>query len=111
MKGMDAKTGKVLEGLEHLKQSIIDILTTPINSRIMRRDYGSRLFELVDKPINRDLTLEIYAATAEALGKWEKRFKLEKVKMKEVKEGKVILDLEGLYLPNGKDIHLEGIVV
>ncbi len=28
MKGMDAKTGKVLEGLEHLKQSIIDILTT-----------------------------------------------------------------------------------
>ncbi len=77
----------------------------------MRRDYGSRLFELVDKPIDRDLTLEIYSAVAEALGKWEKRFKLEKVKMKEVKEGKVILDLEGLYLPNGKDIHLEGIVV
>ncbi len=40
MKGMDAKTGKVLEGLEHLKQSIIDILTTPVSSRIMRRDYG-----------------------------------------------------------------------
>lgn len=28
MKGMDAKTGKELEGIEHLKQSIIDILTT-----------------------------------------------------------------------------------
>ncbi len=55
MKGMDAKTGKTLEGIEHLKQSIIDILTTPVNSRIMRRDYGSRLFELVDKPISRDL--------------------------------------------------------
>ncbi len=26
MKGMDAKTGKALEGIEHLKQSIIDIL-------------------------------------------------------------------------------------
>lgn len=60
------------KGIEHLKQSIIDILTTPNNSRIMRRDYGSRVFELVDKPINRDLTLEIYAATAEALEKWEK---------------------------------------
>jgi phage baseplate assembly protein W len=66
------KTGKELEGLEHLKQSIIDILTSPIGSRIMHRDYGSKLFELVDKPVNMDFTLEIYAATAEALEKWEK---------------------------------------
>ncbi|MFP3015670.1 MAG: GPW/gp25 family protein [Wolbachia sp.] len=111
MKGMRKETGKELEGLEHLKQSMIDILTTLINSRIMRRDYGSRLFELVDKPINRDLTLEIYAATAEALGKWEKRFKLEKVKMTEVEEEKVTLDLEGLYVPSGKNIRFDGVVV
>ncbi|MGL9779716.1 MAG: GPW/gp25 family protein [Wolbachia sp.] len=111
MKGMDAKTGKALEGIEHLKQSIIDILTTPINSRIMQRNYGSRLFELVDKPINRDFTLEIYAAVAEALGKWEKRFKLEKVKITEVKEGRVTLDLEGVYLSEGKFININGVVV
>ncbi len=111
MRGMDAKTGKALEGIEHLKQSIIDILTTPINSRIMRRDYGSKLFELVDKPVNRDLTLEIYAATAEALEKWEKRFKLEKVKVEGVKEGKITISLEGVYLANGKNIHFDGIVV
>ncbi len=108
---MNKETGKELEGIEHLKQSIIDILTTPINSRVMRRDYGSRLFELVDKPINRDLTLEIYSAVAEALEKWEKRFKLEKVKITEVKEGKVILVLEGIYLPEGKFIDISGIVV
>ncbi|WP_425386286.1 GPW/gp25 family protein [Wolbachia endosymbiont (group A) of Barypeithes pellucidus] len=111
MKGMDAKTGKTLEGIEHLKQSIIDILTTPINSRIMRRDYGSRLFELVDKPISRDFTLEIYAATAEALGKFEKRFKLEKVKIAEAKEGKMTLVLEGMYLSEGKFIGISGVVV
>ncbi|WP_341821679.1 GPW/gp25 family protein [Wolbachia endosymbiont (group A) of Ischnus inquisitorius] len=111
MKGMSNKTGKELEGIEHLKQSIVNILTTPICSRIMRREYGSRLFELIDRPINRDFTLEIYAATAEALQKWETRFKLEKVKITEVKEGKVTLDLEGLYLPNGKNIHFEEIVV
>lgn len=111
MKGMSAETGKGLEGLEHLKQSITDILITPIGSRIMKREYGSRLFELVDKPINRDLTLEIYAAVAGALQRWEKRFKLEKVKMTEVKEGKVTLDLEGLYVPSGKNIHFDEIVV
>ena len=111
MRGMDAKTGKALEVIEHLKQSIIDILTTPIGSRVMRRDYGSRLFELVDRPINRDFTLEIYAATAEALQKWETRFKLEKVKITEVKEGKVMLELEGVYLPNGKNIRFDGVAI
>ncbi|WP_237350138.1 GPW/gp25 family protein [Wolbachia endosymbiont of Cylisticus convexus] len=90
---------------------VVGVLTTPVNSRIMRRDYGSRLFELVDKPINRDLTLEIYAATAEALEKWEKRFKLEKVKVEGVKEGKVTLGLEGLYLPMGRKIRFDGVVV
>ncbi len=111
MRGMSNKTGKELEGIEHLKQSIVNILTTPIGSRIMRRNYGSRLFELVDRPINRDFSLEIYAATAEALEKWEKRFKLEKVKITEVKEGKVTLDLEGLYLPMGEKIRFDGVVV
>ncbi|MFT4314709.1 MAG: GPW/gp25 family protein [Wolbachia pipientis] len=111
MRGMSNKTGKELERIEHLKQSIIDILTTPVNSRIMRRSYGSRLLELVDKPINRDLTLEIYAATAEALGKFERRFKLEKVKIEGVKEGRVTLNLEGVYLPEGKFINISGIVV
>ncbi|AAS14018.1 prophage LambdaW1, baseplate assembly protein W, putative [Wolbachia endosymbiont of Drosophila melanogaster] len=108
---MNASTGKELEGLNHLKQSIVDILTTPIGSRVMRRDYGSRLLELVDKPINRDLTLEIYAAVAEALQKLEQRFKLEKVKITEVKEGKVNISLDGIYLPNGKNIHFDGIMV
>ena len=111
MRGMNASTGKELEGLNHLKQSIVDILTTPIGSRIMRREYGSRLFELIDRPINRDFSLEIYAATAEALGKWEKRFKLEKVKIIEVKEGKVNISLDGIYLPNGENIRFDGVVV
>ncbi|WP_265031288.1 MULTISPECIES: GPW/gp25 family protein [unclassified Wolbachia] len=111
MRGMNASTGKELEGLNHLKQSIVDILTTPIGSRIMRRNYGSRLLELIDRPINRDFTLEIYAATAEALEKWETRFKLEKVKITEVKEGKVTISLDGIYLPKGEKIRFDGVVV
>jgi len=106
---MNANTGKKLEGLEHLKQSIIDILTTPIGSRIMYRDYGSRLFELVDRPVNRDFTLEIYAAVAEALQKWERRLKLEKVKIEEVKEGKVIISLAGIL--EGKSINISEIEI
>ncbi len=53
--------------------------------------------------------LEIYAAVAESLQKWEKRFKLEKVKIKEVKEGKVTLELNVIYLPNNESILLSGV--
>lgn len=49
MIGMNAKTGKALGGVEHLKQSIRDIVTTPLGSRVMRRDYGCGLYELVDR--------------------------------------------------------------
>ena len=65
--GMNAETGRELTGLEYLKQSIADILNTPIGSRVMRRDYGSRLFELIDAPINRSTVVDIVAETAEAL--------------------------------------------
>ena len=70
MKGINALSGKELVGIAHLKQSIKDILTTPIGTRIMRRDYGSRLFELIDNPTNEDLKTEIFAAVAESLIKF-----------------------------------------
>lgn len=52
MNGMDATTGKPLSGDAHLAQSVADILTTPIGSRVMRRSYGSLIPSLIDAPIN-----------------------------------------------------------
>jgi len=79
MRGVDRNTGKALSGLDHLRQSIADVLTTPIGSRVMRRDYGSRLFELADAPINRSTLVALYAATADALGRWEPRLRVRRV--------------------------------
>ncbi|MCP3965628.1 MAG: phage baseplate protein, partial [Lentisphaerae bacterium] len=76
MTGIDKTTGRYLSGLDHLKQSITDILTTPIGSRVMRREYGSRLPRLVDAPLNSSTLVDLYSATAEALQRWEPRFKL-----------------------------------
>lgn len=39
MNGISATTGRPLSGIDHLRQSIRDILTTPIGSRVMRRLY------------------------------------------------------------------------
>ena len=79
MIGMHRATGKPLGGLDHLRQSIADILSTPIGTRAMRRDYGSLLPELVDAPANGRTALAVFAATAIALARWEPRIRLKKV--------------------------------
>ena len=111
MDGISATTGKRLTGIDHLRQSIRDILTTPIGSRVMRRDYGSRLFELIDAPMNRSTLLDIYAATAEAIARWEPRFKLQRVVAASASPGHVVLDMTGEYLPDGRAVRLDGIEV
>lgn len=111
MIGMDAETGKALGGVEHLRQSIRDILTTPLGTRVMREDYGSRLFKLVDAPMNRATLLDIYAATVEAIARWEPRFKVSKVQAATAAPGAVTLDITGEYLPDGSKVTLDGIVV
>lgn len=40
---MNAHTGGAIDRLAHIRQSIADILTTRIGSRVMRREYGSQL--------------------------------------------------------------------
>ncbi|MGF1717268.1 GPW/gp25 family protein [Photobacterium chitinilyticum] len=111
MKGMNASTGKPLEGIAHLKQSVRDILTTPVGSRVMRREYGSRLFELIDNPTNPETVADIVAETAQALKKWEKRIAVTRVVVASAKPGAVMLTIEGRYKPNGQPITLEGIEV
>lgn len=111
MLGTNANDGKPLEGLAHLAQSIRDILTTPIGSRVMRRDYGSRLPQLVDAPLNRRTIMDLYAATAEAIKRWEPRFRLKRTSITDTSGGAVVLELTGDYLPDGKEVTLDGIKV
>lgn len=112
MTGIDKTSGQALSGIEHLKQSIRDILLTPIGTRVMRRDYGSRLFDLVDAPMNSQTIIDIIAATAEALDKWEPRLVLERVVLNDANEaGWLNLTLYGKYRPDGKPIALDGIIL
>ena len=112
MQGVDALTGRPAAGAAHLRQSIRDILTTPLGSRVMRRTYGSRLFELVDSPLNAAAVAAIVAATAEAIDRWEPRYRLRRVQVSAAgAEGGVSLDLEGEYLPEGVPLAVTGIVV
>lgn len=111
MQGISATTGKRLQGIEHLRQSLRDILTTPIGTRVMRREYGSRLFQLVDAPLNRFTLLQLYAATAEAIRKWEPRIQLTKVRASSAEPGSISLDLEGVDLESGQELRVYNVRV
>jgi len=111
MRGTDAKTGKALSGVDHLRQSIRDILATPLGSRVMRRDYGSRLFDLVDNPLNDATRIEIFAATAEAIGVWEPRLQITRVQVASLTPASISIDLEAIYLPTGEPVFLDGLQV
>lgn len=109
MRGTNANTGEELDGIEHLRQSVRDILTTPIGSRVMLREYGSQLFQLIDAPLNRSTVMDFYAATAEALRRWEPRLRVTKMQAGMPTPGAVTVDIEGEYLPDGRMVKLDGI--
>lgn len=96
MIGMSSTTGKSLSGSEHIAQSIGDILSTPVGTRLMRRDYGSLLFELIDQPSNASTMMLLRAAIADALRKWEPRIKLTRVSFAgDFASGAALVSIEG----------------
>jgi len=96
MLGMDKHTGTAISGDAHLAQSIGDILSTPLGSRVMRRDYGSLLFELIDRPLNGAIRMLMHAAVAIALARWEPRLKLTRVTLLgEPQDGQLTIRIEG----------------
>ncbi|MDD2977906.1 GPW/gp25 family protein [Aquabacterium sp.] len=102
MAGMNMNTGKAIDGIEHLRQSIARILTTPQFSRLMRRDFGSLIPELIDQPANPTTFVRLYAATAGALIKWEPRFRVSRVQVSSADQpGRLQIDIEGYYVRDG----------
>ena len=105
MIGMDRHTGAALCGVEHLRQSIADILTTPVGSRRMRPAYGCHLRRFVDMPITAGWKSAVQAEVAHALNLWEPRFMLHGVRVMTVLNGLISFELKGVYL--GDSVEME----
>lgn len=98
MRGMNRVTGKAIEGNDHLAQSLGDLLSTPIGSRVMRRDYGSLLFGLIDQPLNPATRLLMFAASALAIRAWEPRLRVKRFSLElanALSAGAATLTIEG----------------
>lgn len=93
--GMNRTSGRAITDIEHIRQSVSDILITPIGSRVMNRNYGSLLSELLDQPQNDVLRLQIMAACYSALLQWEPRIRLTTITTDTTFDGKMVVEIAG----------------
>ncbi|BAF52397.1 GPW/gp25 family protein [Ralstonia pseudosolanacearum] len=94
MTGMNNATGRALADQPHVVQSVRDILSTPIGSRVMRRDYGSQVPDLIDQPLNPATRLRTMSAAVSALVRWEPRIRIASVRFWIDADGKPVIDIE-----------------
>jgi len=100
--GFDRDAGSILTGFDHVRQSIGVILTTPIGSRVMRRDFGSELFDLIDRPMTDQVILAAYSAVVMAIAKWEPRFAVTGCRLTSAAaDGSLALEIDGVWYPRG----------
>ncbi|MFV9136725.1 GPW/gp25 family protein [Enterobacter hormaechei] len=104
--GMSRTDGRSLTDEEHISQSLSDILRTPVGSRVMRREYGSLLPDMIDQPQTPALELQIMVACYMAVQKWEPRITLTSVTTERQFNGKMIVNLTGKCTDTGGSLSL-----
>lgn len=103
---MSRYNGSEISELEHIRQSLEDIATTPIGSRLMRREYGTLLASLMDQPIGQALYLKIYSTLYSAYVRWEDRIEISQISVAELNKGQLILDVIGFLKTNGNEVNM-----
>ncbi|HGU6626973.1 GPW/gp25 family protein [Citrobacter youngae] len=94
--GMNPDGTGQLTDTDQLWNSVRDILTTPLASRVMRRDYGSMIPDLLDEPQNEVTRLQCMSAAVIALKMWEPRIALNGINISYSKDGAVTAELVGI---------------
>ena len=100
---MNRLNGSTVTTRAHIAQSVEDILTTRMGTRIARREYGSLLPELIDQPLNDATRLRLYAASVMALMRWEPRVSFYRVQLDIAGlSGRAELELTGVLVDNNE---------
>lgn len=110
--GMNTLTGKSITGMPYLRQRLQDVINTPKGSIVGRRDFGSTLYEMVDKNVDSRFRMDLYVRLADAISDKSNGlddFRLSEMRMARVADNHIEISLSGVYMPTGEPIELEGI--
>ncbi len=80
---IESTTGGVAKesGAEKIKENIIHIILTGVGERVMRRDYGGGVKQLVHDPNNDALNAIVQHQIAKSIGLWEPRVLLQEIRV------------------------------
>lgn len=100
--GISSDSGRALSDFGHVAQSVGVIVTTPLGSRVMRREFGSELIDLIDRPMTTKVILAVYAAAVMAIARWEPRYAVTGISLAAAgADGVLSLEFDGIYYPRG----------
>ncbi|QDB79131.1 GPW/gp25 family protein [Georgenia sp. 311] len=71
---------RLTEGAEDLERSIRMVLLTAPGERLMRPQFGCRIWDLLFEPVNANLLGLVSQAVRDALAQWEPRVEVEDVR-------------------------------
>jgi hypothetical protein len=110
--GMNSDTGQSMTGIPYLRQRLRDVINTPVGSIVGRRDFGSRLYQMVDHNVDSTFQMDAYIRLAEAINNSANGlddFQLSEMRMQRISRRHIEISLTGVYLPTGEEIELDGI--
>lgn len=103
--GIDRHTGKVIDNLQSAYQGVEVTLSTRIASRLMRREFGGGVVELLGRAMVPALFSAWQQLVATAIDLWEPRFAVRKIvpsgSAEELRLGSAGLRIEVDYRPRG----------
>lgn len=101
----DRRTGARLSNYASALQSVEIILFTRLGERVMRREFGAGLIELLGRALTDRLFSAYLLLLAAAIDLWEPRFRVRRVtaggSVEEIRRGHASFRVEVEYRPNG----------
>lgn len=110
---MDRETGLDMYEIDHVRQSILVILTTRVGTRVGMRQFGSRLLDLLDSPIT-EITPAALAYEIAVSCQWEPRIIVNSVDISpdsDLAAGQITFAIFGVYVIDGKAVALHGLQI
>ena len=105
MSGIDRHTGMIIDNFASAVQGIEVILSTRIGSRVLRREFGGGITELLGRLLTANLLAVFQQLIATAIDLWEPRFHVRRISatgsVDDIRLGKAGLVIEVDYRPSG----------
>ncbi len=105
MTGIDRLTFKPIENLASAHQGVEVILTTLIGDRVMRREFGGGILELLGRLVTPALFAAFQQIIATAIDLWEPRFRVRRIipqgSVEQIRLGHLGLAIDVDYRPAG----------